>query len=252
MFIRKMVFIGIICMLGLTGCATNTKSGAEGEGDKRAEGLLSMSRSELAKQESYTIEMEKQEETSSKSEKSEDKHWSSAVSFHVDYVRNPYTVYLKSETAEGKEREEYISDTEYHTKVMDDLFIKQDDYIPAKEKQIAQRFIDPYDYIDIYRIDSQGIVVSEEEQEYILSIEISSHDASKETMKLMKQNLTDKIKLRYTLDKTTLLPHKVEAEIFTSLKSENLNSESVLTLQTTISNFNGIKEIVMPVDTSEE
>lgn len=69
MFIRKAVFIGIICMLGLTGCATNTKSGAEGGGDKRAEELLSMSRSELAKQESYTIEMEKQEETSSKSEK---------------------------------------------------------------------------------------------------------------------------------------------------------------------------------------
>lgn len=135
---------------------------------------------------------------------------------------------------------------------MDDLFIKQDDYIPVKEKQMVQRFIDPYDFIDTYQIDSQEIVVTEEEQEYILSMEISSNDASKETLKLMKQNLTDKIKLRYTLDKTTHLPQKVEAEIFTSLKSENLDSESVLTLQTNISHFNGIKEIVMPADTSEE
>lgn len=73
---------------------------------------------------------------------------------------------------------------------------------------MVQRFIDPYDYIDTYQIDSQEIVVTEEEQEYILSMEISSNDASKETLKLMKQNLTDKIKLRYTLDKTTHLPQK--------------------------------------------
>lgn len=252
MFIRKVVFIGVICMLGLTGCATNGNSGAKDGADVRTEEVLSKSRSELSKQESYTIEMEKQEETTINSQEGEDKLWSTSFTFHVDYIRNPYAVYLKSKSAEGKEQEEYITDDEFHEKLIDDLFVKQDKESLEKEKKILQNFIDPYDYIDTYHIDSHSINLTEEGEQYLLSIDISSEDVSKEMLELMKKNFTDKIKLRYTLDKTTLLPQKMEAEIFTSLKSENLDTESVLTLTTNISNFNGVNEIIMPEDFSAE
>lgn len=248
MTIRKILFVGIICVLGLTGCTANSKSGTEGGGEERTEEVLSMSRSELAKQESFNIEIEQQQETTSfKIKEPEDKHWSSGVTFYVDYVANPYTIHLKSKSDEGKEEEKYLSDTEFHKVITEDIFLKQEDTETIeKEKKTLQRFIDPYDYIDIYHIDSQNIIISEEEERYILSIDISSDEANKETLNLMKKNYTDRVKLKYTLDKTTLLPQVIEVELFSSLKSKNLNSESVLTSTTHMSNYNGIKEILMP------
>lgn len=252
MFVRKGVIIGIIAVLGLTGCAANSKPGVEGVEDARTEELLSMSRSELAKQESYTIQMEQQQESMTKSEKKNGKGFSSTVSFDVDYIKNPYAVHVKSKSSEGKEREAYLSETEFHEKLIEDLFVKQGTEQLEEEKQNVQRFINPYHYIDTYLIDSENITLTEEEENYTFHIDLSSEEASEETRQLMKKNFTDNIKLTYTLDKTTLLPQKVEAEILTSYKAKSLDAEAELTLKTNISNFNGVEEIVMPEDFSGE
>ncbi|GGG01466.1 hypothetical protein GCM10010912_52930 [Paenibacillus albidus] len=249
---RRLLYAGVLMLLVLTGCSANAESTVDSAAGTRTAEILALSRAELSKQASYSIESKKEEKTTYGAEEERKENVVSVV-FNADYIVSPFTVHMITKNSEeDRVKEQYISEEDYHEHVTDGVFIKMDAQKQQKEKLSAQKFVNPYDWIDHYLVDPGSMQLSEQGEQYVLSIETSTQKASESTRQVLEQEMLDMIKLSYILDKETLLPQEVKAEFNASSKSELLQLESVSEFTTTLSNYNGVQEIVMPEAFSEQ